>query len=205
MDCPQVKAACGVTGKQGAELFTVTVSVSSIIEAASLLRLGERDGWLWKQSENRGVKRGEGECLELPVSTNAERKNFSFRVVSICMCSPALLYFICAKSQGDGQWQVQDLLWYQPCHLLGASTYGRNKEGPVVDASWRGTSGCRGSWGFLTEGWEVAQEVGELFCARWVSFYGLNRSCLSVFLQGQWPKQAGSLCPSSLIDDQFSL
>lgn len=71
--------------------------------------------------------------------------------------------------------------------------------------SRRGTSGCRGGWGFLEVGWEMARELGELLCACGVSFHGLNRSCQSIFLSGQWLKQAASLRPGSLIDDQFSL
>lgn len=89
-----MKAAYGITGKQRVELFPATVSLSRIAEATSLLRLVERDRWLWKQGENRAVKRGGGECLELPVSTDAERKNFSFRVFSICMWSPAFLFVL---------------------------------------------------------------------------------------------------------------
>ena len=38
------------------------------------------------------LKRGGGECLELPVAADAERKNFNFRVVSICMCSQPFFF-----------------------------------------------------------------------------------------------------------------
>lgn len=138
---------------------------------------------------------------------DAEHKNFTLRVVAVCVSSSAsffiLFYFFF-------NFMVFSIINRRSCFDIKLVT---SLEQAHVEQTRRVAVGCFPEenfclqrWlGLLAVRWEVAQESGQLLCACWASFRGLNGSHQSGFLLAQWLKQAGSLHPGGLIEDQFSL